>query len=292
MLANLSEPDLLAQYLATHSPDAREKLVLSHVSLVHHVLGRLGLSGDPGNGYEDLVNQGLLGLIEAVDHYDPSYGTQFSTYATFRVRGKVLDYLRSLDWLSRSARRRTKAVQQAIAEIYARTRQSPTDDEIAASLGMDLAQVQQAMTDSSRIFLSLDTLTESDSEEDQDYYEVLADENQTDPSEVVTEIDLKNRLVLALQELPEREQMVLTLYYYEELTLKEIGSVLGISESRVCQLHGRAVLMLKAILEQDEAAAIPSPKLRRDRSEQPTRLQAAASAPYEAPARIKREIHV
>jgi len=242
------EADLLSRFLATHSTELREELVLRYVSLVHFVLGRLGLSQDLGNDYEDLVNQGLLGLIEAVDRYDPSYNTQFSTYATFRIRGKVLDYLRSLDWLSRTARHRTRDIRQAITILTERFQRNPTDAELAQHLGMDIEKVQQALVDSSRVLVSLDAVIEVDEDSETSLYDTLADDNQQDPSDIVGERDLQARMVAALKELPEREQTVLSLYYYEELTLKEIGEVLGVSESRACQLHARAVLNLQAFL--------------------------------------------
>jgi RNA polymerase sigma factor for flagellar operon FliA len=244
-----NEADLLSRYLATHSPELREELVLRYVSLVHFVLGRLGISQEVGGDYEDLVNQGLLGLIESVDRYDPSFNTQFSTYATFRIRGKILDYLRSLDWLSRTARHRTRDIRQAIGVLSDKLQRTPTDSELADHLGMDLPKVQQALVDSSRVLVSLDAVVEVDDENESSLYDTLADDNQTDPSELVDQMDMKTRLIQALKSLPEREQTVLSLYYYEELTLKEIGEVLGVSESRACQLHARAVLSLQSTLE-------------------------------------------
>ncbi len=248
MAALASETELIKQYLKTHSPDLREELVLRYVSLVHFVLGRLGISQEPGGDYEDLVNQGLLGLIESVDRYDPSFNTQFSTYATFRIKGKILDYLRSLDWLSRTARHRTRDLRQAITVLTEKNQRPPTDAELAEYLGLDIAKVQQSLVDSSRVLVSLDAVVEVDEESESSLYDTLADDNQQDPSDIVDQRDIQERMVLALKSLPEREQTVLSLYYYEELTLKEIGEVLGVSESRACQLHARAVLSLQSIL--------------------------------------------
>jgi RNA polymerase sigma factor for flagellar operon FliA len=246
MVSSTSDPDVMSQFLATRSPALREKVVLSYVSLVHYVLGRLGVSPSIGVEYDDLVNQGLMGLIEAVDRYDPSHGTQFSTYATVRVRGKVLDYMRSMDWLSRTARQRTRAVQQAINKLYETSQQVPRDEEVANYLGMDLPKVHQAMVDASHVIVSLDALVDIDEDTQLSLHETLADEDQRDPSDIADENDLKIRLTQVLRDLPEREQLVLSLYYFEQLTLKEIGMVMGVSESRVCQLHARAVMTLKA----------------------------------------------
>jgi len=253
MIAQISESELLNQYAATKAPALREDMVLRYVSLVHFVLGRLGISQNIGTDYEDLVNQGLLGLIEAVDRYDAKFNTQFSTYATFRIRGKILDYLRSLDWLSRTARHRARDVRQAINALTDLNQRAPTDNELSEFMKIDVNKVQQALLDSSRVIVSLDAVVDYDDENDTSLYETIADENQHDPSDTVGETDLIARLSEVIKQLPEREQTVLSLYYYEELTLKEIGSVLGVSESRACQLHARAVMTLQSLLKQGEA---------------------------------------
>jgi len=277
MATTTSDPNVLSQFVETRSPALREKVVLSYVSLVHYVLGRLGISPSIGVDYADLVNQGLMGLIEAVDRYDPSHGAQFSTYATVRVRGKVLDYLRSQDWLSRTARQRTRSVQQAINKLFETSQQAPSDEAVANYLGMDLPKVQQAMVDASHVIVSLDALVDIDEDTQLSLHETLADEDQRDPSDIADENDLKFRLTEVLRDLPEREQLVLSLYYFEELTLKEIGMVMGVSESRVCQLHARAVMTLKAALLQNErpARVESSPT----RSQTPTSAGAGGRSP-------------
>jgi len=243
-----SDIDLLNQFLSSRSSTIREELVLRHVSLIHYVLGRLGVSSEIGMDYEDLVHQGLLGLIDAVDRYNPEFGTQFSTYATVRIRGKVLDYLRSMDWLSRTARHRSKSIQKAIQTITSQTNVPPNEKEISVYLGIDLDKVHQGLLDSNKIIVSLDALVSSDDENETSLYDTLADENQLDPAEIATENDLKSRMVNSLKKLPERDQLVLSLYYFEELTLKEIGKVLEVSESRACQIHSQAILNLQALL--------------------------------------------
>ena len=247
--------DLLREYRLTRSPAIREKLVLDSVSLVHFILARLGLSIDMGPDHEDLVNQGLLALVEAIDRFDPSYGTQFSTYATLRIRGKIIDYLRSLDWLSRTARHRARSVQTAFEHLYEKNQQTPSDREVAEYLGIGQDQVEQALVDANRVILSLDSLQEPTADGDLSVYETLEDTSQPDPAELVTDADQKAQMLRAIQELPVREQLILSLYYYEEMTLKEIGRVLDVSESRVCQLHARAVLSLKTRLSSGEAPA-------------------------------------
>src|SRR5512146_3100425 len=156
MVTQSQDAELINRYLATHDPSLREEIILRYVPLVHYVLGRVGMSQQMGPDYEDLVSQGLLGLIEAIDRFDPNFGTQFSTYATVRVRGKVLDYLRALDWLSRTARHRARSVQTAITTFWETNQREPTDEELASQLELGVDQVQQALVDSSRVMLSLD----------------------------------------------------------------------------------------------------------------------------------------
>jgi RNA polymerase sigma factor FliA len=250
-MANLVEDaDLIKRFITTRDPILREEVILRYVPLVYFVVGRLGLARSMGQDYEDAVSQGLMGLVEAIDRYDAKYGTQFSTYATVRIRGRILDHLRSLDWLSRSARRRTRLVQDAANELWNSLRRAPTDSELAQHLGLDLDALQQALVDASQVIFSLDTMVEADGDDEASLHEVLADNSQPNPADAFDEKDLKDRLLDVLKSLSEREQLVLSLYYYEELTLKEIGAVLDVSESRVCQLHARAIMTMRSALNQ------------------------------------------
>ena len=253
MVSPRDDAELINRYIATQDPAFREEIILRYVPLVHFVVGRLGLSRSMGPDYEDAVSHGLVGLIEAVDRYDPVYGTQFSTYATLRIRGRVLDHLRALDWLSRSARHRARSVQNATNALWSNLGRAPSDNELARHLELDLSSLQQALVDSARVIISLDTVSDIEGDGENSLHEMLADERQADPSEVFDEQDLKVRLLTALKSMSEREQLVLALYYYEELTLKEIGAVLDVSESRVCQLHARSIMNLRASLSQVQA---------------------------------------
>lgn len=243
------DAELITQYVATRDPGLREEIILRYVPLVHYSLGRLGLSQALGQDYEDAASQGLLGLIEAVDRYDPAYKTQFSTYATLRIRGNVIDYLRSHDWLSRSARQKSRLVQDAISVLWEKYERTPTDDELAEYMKLDVEKLRQILVDSSHVFVSLDTTVTSEGDEIVSLHELITDENQLEPSAIFEDSELKSILMDAIRSLPEREQLVLSLYYYENLTFKEIGAVLDVSESRVCQLHARIVMTLRSILE-------------------------------------------
>lgn len=246
MVIQLETVEILDQFLATRSPELREKLVLQSVPLVHYLLGRMGVTQDMSNDYEDLAHQGLMGLIEAVDHFDPKYKVRFSTYASLRIRGKILDYLRATDWMPRAARKRTRLIQNTITTLWAENRREPTEAEIAARVGTDVAEVQQGLSDLNRALVSLDMMMSADSENEGALHERLGDEKQVDPADALEQESLIVEMGNAIRELSEREQLVISLYYNEELTFKEIGKVLDITESRVCQLHARAISCLKA----------------------------------------------
>lgn len=255
-MAHAKDKDLAEQYHATQDPALREEMILRYLPLVHYVLGRLGISSDIGSDYEDMISQGLLGLMDACNRYNPGYGTQFSTYAIIKIRGKVLDYMRSLDWLTRTARSRARMINEAVNSFFMENHRAPTEAELAQNLKLDIAQVQAALVDSSRVLVSLDAFEDSESNDEFSMHETLADANQIDPAETVDETETKQQLITAIKKMPEREQLILSLYYYENLTLKEIGEVVGVSESRVCQIHAHSMLSLKAaLLDEDNIPA-------------------------------------
>lgn len=243
--------DILDEFLVTRSLELREKLVLRSVPLVHYLLGRMGITQEMGSDYEDMAHQGLLGLIEAVDRFDPKFGARFSTYASVRIRGKVLDYLRTVDWMPRTARKRTRLIQKTISTLWSENLREPTENEIALRLGVQVEEIQAGLADSNRILVSLDMMMDTDQDGDGSMHEHLRDENQADPSDVLEGASLIEEMSAAIQALSEREQLILSLYYNDQLTFKEIGKVLDITESRVCQLHARAIINLKAIMKNE-----------------------------------------
>jgi RNA polymerase sigma factor FliA len=238
------------EFLTSHSLELREQLVLESVPLVHFLLRRLGITPELGPEYEDLVHQGLLGLIEAIDKYNPSFGTQFSSFASMRIRGRVLDFLRRADWMTRTARKRVRRIQSSVDELWSTLQREPTEDEIAANLNLDINQVQRGLYDAHLTFVSMDAPTKLDDEQD-DLHERIVDDSHPNPSDVVEDVELKGQLISGIQKLPERDQLLLSLYYHDQLNFKEIGRVMGITESRVCQLHARAILNLKAVMQNE-----------------------------------------
>jgi len=255
------DAELMEEYTATQDPALREAIILRYVPLVHFVIRRLGLTTTSKSEYEDLVSQGLLGLIAAIDAFDGNRGTQFSTYATVRIRGQILDYLRSIDWLPRGARRRAKAIQEANTELWTSLQREPSDEELANHLDMDMDQLRKTVVEAGRIFISLDASTEK--EDEGSLHETLADPAQEDPSAAYEELDLKRRLIGAMRRLSEREQLLLSLYYYEGLTMREVGDVLGVSESRICQLHARTLMNVKTLLAGNGQSKKREPALRK-----------------------------
>jgi RNA polymerase sigma factor for flagellar operon FliA len=239
------------EYKRTHDPHLRDRLILTYAPLVKYVAGRLG-TGLPAHVEEgDLVSYGLLGLMNAIERYDPGRDTKFETYAISRIKGSIIDELRSLDWVPRSVRSRSREIERAIAELEHKLHRAPTDEEIAAQIGISEDEFHDSLAQISRSSVAaLDELwTISSSGGDTvSLIDTLQDPNADDPSMEMSRTELRDALAGAIGKLPEREKTVITLYYYEELTLREIGEVLGVTESRVSQLHTKAILRLKAKL--------------------------------------------
>jgi RNA polymerase sigma factor for flagellar operon FliA len=249
--------DLWQEYRAGGDKAVRDRLILTYAPLVKYVAGRLG-SGLPAHVDEgDLVSYGLLGLIGAIERYDPDRDIKFETYAIARIRGAIIDELRALDWVPRSVRSRARQIERAIGELEAKLGRAPSDEEIAAKVGVTVEELDDALTDISRSSIgALDELWSVSADGDQvSLLDTLEDPNVARPAEVLDETEMREALADAIARLPEREKLVVTLYYYEELTLREIGEVLGVTESRVSQLHTKAILRLKSRLAGASARA-------------------------------------
>jgi RNA polymerase sigma factor for flagellar operon FliA len=243
--------ELWRTYKRTKDQALRDRLILNYAPIVKYVAGRLG-SGLPAHVDEgDLVSYGLLGLISAIERYEPDRDVKFETYAIARIKGSILDELRSLDWVPRSVRSRARQIERAMAELEAKYARAPTDEEIAAKVGITVEELEGSLTDISRSSIAaLDELwTISGSGGDQvALIDTIEDEHGPQPQTTFAQTELREIVADAITSLPEREKLVITLYYYEDLTLREIGEVLGVTESRVSQLHTKAILRLKARL--------------------------------------------
>jgi RNA polymerase sigma factor for flagellar operon FliA len=243
--------DLWRRYKDEGDERARERLVVAYSPLVKFIAGRMA-SGLPSHVEEgDLISYGLLGLIGAIERFDPEREIKFETFAVARVKGAIIDELRSLDWVPRSVRARARDVEKANAKLEARLQRSPTDEEMAKELKITVEEFQNALLEiANSSVLALDDLwTFADPEGGGGQISVLdtiTDPNAVDPESEAQSSEVKDRLADAIESLPERERLVIALYYYENLTLREIGEVLGVTESRVSQLHTKAVLALRS----------------------------------------------
>jgi len=243
--------DLWQRYKDAADHRARERLVVAYSPLVKYVAGRMS-SGLPSHVEEaDLISYGLIGLINAIERFDLAREIKFETYAIPRIRGAIIDELRSLDWVPRSVRARAREIEQANAKLEHKLHRAPTDEEMAAELSVSIEDFQASLVQiSNSAIAALDELwSVSDSSGDQvSLLDTLHDPDAPDPERIVDATELKDRVADAIARLPEREKLVIALYYYENLTLREIGEVLGVTESRVSQLHTKAVLRLRSHL--------------------------------------------
>jgi RNA polymerase sigma factor for flagellar operon FliA len=249
--------ELWSRYKKSGDEKAREKLVLAYSPLVKFVAGRMS-SGLPAHIEEaDLISYGLLGLIGAIERFEPEREIKFETFAVARIKGSIVDELRSLDWVPRSVRAKAREIEAAHTKLERELGRVPTDEEVANALGISTEDFQENLLQiSNSSVVALDELwTVSDSSGDQvSLLDTMRDPNAVDPARELGVSELKDRLAHAISRLPEREKLVIALYYYENLTLREIGEVLGVTESRVSQLHTKAVLRLKARLQSEVEA--------------------------------------
>ncbi|MCM1057584.1 MAG: FliA/WhiG family RNA polymerase sigma factor [Firmicutes bacterium] len=236
---------LLEEYSKTKSSEAREKLILEYASLVKVVAGRLSMYLGYNVEYDDLVSYGIFGLIDAIDKFDCFKEVKFETYASLRIRGAILDQIRKMDWIPRTIRQKQKKIETVMREVEQTTGHTATDEEIAAGLGIsedEYLEWQSQMKITGVV--SLNEYMEQGSDVSQDYGRHTTSRFEA-PEERIEKEELTKVLGEALQLLTEKERKVITLYYYEELTLKEISNILEVSESRVSQLHTRALQKMK-----------------------------------------------
>ena len=243
--------DVWARFAATRDPELRAELITTYTPLVRFVVGRLGIPPSCILDADDLLSCGTIGLITAVDRFDPTRGSRFESFASTRIRGAVIDHLRSLNWLPRTAMARIRQMEYAIANLEQRLGRPPREEEIAAEANISTSRYRQMLQEAGTIVLSLDAplgpLTQD--EGPVSLADLLEDERSPEPDEQVEAQELMALLHGALTELPERERMLLALYYREELTMKEISKIMNVSESRVCQLHIQAILRLRNSLD-------------------------------------------
>ena len=232
------------------APDTQRELIIKEFSHVVKAMAyRLAYRLPAYMDAEDLVSVGIIGLMDAMDKYDPNREAKFKTYAEFRIRGAMLDEIRSMDWIPRSVHERVSLLQRTHTKLLNRLGRPPTDEEVAGEMNLSPAELDDFLVRSQgAVLLSLDdfNLHEPDGPK---ILDMLADRQHPDPLAMILNDRERSRVTEAIQQLPEKERLMLTLYYYEELTMKEIGRILKVTESRVCQIHTQAVLHLKGTLE-------------------------------------------
>ncbi|MDR3115591.1 MAG: RNA polymerase sigma factor WhiG [Treponema sp.] len=244
------EDELWVEYHRNRDLKIREHFIKQYAPLVKYVAGKVAIGMPHNVEFDDLVGYGAFGLLDAIDKFDPDKGVKFKTYAVTRIRGAIFDELRSIDWVPRSVRQKTREVEDAIGSLEAQLGRTATDQEIAGSLGMDEGEYLKTMMKiSGTSILSLNDVWFSGDENDKvsigDSIEAPISLN---PDVIVEKDEIRRVIVEHINELPDKEKKILVLYYYEDLTLKEIGQVLEVTESRVSQLHTKAILRLRSKL--------------------------------------------
>ena len=248
------------EYKQHRSREARDRLILHYSPLVKFVAGRVA-AGLPQNIEQtDLVSYGIFGLIDAIDKFDPGRGFKFETYAISRIKGAIIDELRSIDWVPRSVRAKARSIERAISKLENELKRSPEDAEVAAELDMTESELAGVLSQISFTGLvALDDLLAA-SASDRSTGTTVADtisDGAHDPVQAFEVDEMKHLLADAINRMPDRERLVLTLYYYEGLTLAEIGAILGVTESRVCQIHTKAILQLRGRMAEPERETGP-----------------------------------
>lgn len=235
---------LWQRFKATGDGDARERLILHYSPLVKYVAGRVGTGLPRSVDQNDLASYGLFGLIDAIDKFDLERGFKFETYAINRIKGAILDELRALDWVPRSVRSRARRIEQSVADLEHRLQRSPTEEELAGELEMEIDEFRDAMAQIGRSGIAaLDEFVSSESQTAMG--DLLPDPKAVSPEAEYQVEETRQSLADAINRLPQRERLVVTLYYYEGMTLAEIGDVLGVTESRVCQIHAKTMMSLR-----------------------------------------------
>jgi len=238
--------ELWKQYSYGKSPEIRDKLIVEYSYLVKYIAGRLNIYFGSNVEYDDLVGFGAFGLIDAIDRFDINKGVKFETYASLRIRGAIIDSIRDMDWVPRSLRQKSKELEKIYSELENRLGHSASDIEVADVLGISLEELHKLLNEVNvSSVVSLEDFFEQNHESGTEPRNIRTDES---PEASLEASELKNILADSIDKLPEKEKNVITLYYFEELTLKEISAIMKVSESRISQLHTKALLRMRGKL--------------------------------------------
>jgi RNA polymerase sigma factor for flagellar operon FliA len=230
----------------------KEQIVLEHAPLIRYIVNRIAVRLPSHIDLDDLHNTGVIGLMDAIEKYDPEKNCKFKTYAEFRIKGAILDQLRSLDWVPRSVRQKSRRLERAYGEVEQRLGRSASEDEVADSLGLQLDKFHELLNQVRGISLvNLEEIRGNNTDGDRvgTFADIVEDIHSENPFATLKLHEMKRTVADTIGTLPEKERLVVSLYYYEDLNMKEIGGILGITESRVCQIHTKAMLRLRSKLK-------------------------------------------
>lgn len=246
----MGEDKLWDKYIKTNEQTVRDYFVVKYSPLVKYVAGKVSMGMPQNIEFEDLVSYGVFGLIDAISKFDPARGIKFKTYAMTRIRGAIFDELRSIDWIPRSVRQKAKQIEQVISDLENKLGRTVEDDEIAKEMGLATDEFQSLLNKlSGTSMLSLNDIWYlGDDSDELSILETLEAPGTMNPDVLVEKEEIRDYIIEAIQKLPEKEKKVIVLYYYEDLTLKEIGEILEVTESRVSQLHTKAIMRLRGRL--------------------------------------------
>ena len=232
------------------SPKKREELIIKYSPLVNYVASKLAGRLPPHILPEDLVGPGVIGLIDAIEKFDPAKKIKFKTYAEFRIRGAMLDELRHLDWVPRSVRKKATELAKVCERLEKKLERTPEDEEIAEEMGLSLQQYYKLLDKTRGVtFLDIEAIRRRMPDaNDDDLFDLIADDGESDPFEQLNLSQVKEIMIEGIKSLPEKEKLVVSLYYFEDLTMKEIGEIMGYTESRISQMHTKAIMRIRAYL--------------------------------------------
>ena len=233
------------------APDLKEQMILEHTPLIRYIVNRIAVRLPPHIDLDDLYSTGVIGLMDAIEKYDPGKNCKFKTYAEFRIKGAILDQLRSLDWVPRSVRQKSRRLENAYVEVEQRLGRAATEQEVADSLGLEIDKFHAMVNQVRGISLvNLEEIRGKNADGDQTgtFADVIENVNSENPFASLNLSEHQTLMADTIGTLPEKERLVVSLYYYEDFNMKEIGNTLGITESRVCQIHAKAVTRLRSKL--------------------------------------------
>ncbi len=246
----IGEEELWKRYSKAKDQDIRDYFVVKYSPLIKYVAGKISIGMPQSIEFDDLVSYGVFGLIDAISKFDPNRGIKFKTYAMTRIRGAIFDELRSIDWIPRSIRQKAKQIEQVITDLENKLGRTVEDDEIAQELGISMDEFQVLLNKlSGTSLLSLNDIWYlGDDSDELSILETLEAPENMNPDILIEKEEIRDYIIDAIKKLPDKEKKVIVLYYYEDLTLKEIGDVLEVTESRVSQLHTKAIMRLRGRL--------------------------------------------